>query len=77
MTQGVNILLTEADIRDYPGMWITGDGKGGVSGTFPRYPCRRKGLESDRNVYVTEREDYLAKTSGTRSLSMACLHHYA
>lgn len=64
-TQGVNILLTEADIRDYPGMWITGDGKGGVSGTFPRFPAAEKVL-NDRNVYVTEREDYLAKTSGTR-----------
>ena len=66
MTDGINILLTEADIRDYPGMWITGDGKGGVIDTFPAYPAAEK-LERDRDVFVTEREDYIAKTSGTRS----------
>jgi alpha-glucosidase len=66
MTDGINILLTEADINDYPGMWITGNGKGGVTGTFPAYPAAEK-LERDRDVFVTEREDYIAKTSGTRS----------
>jgi len=66
MSGGVNILLTEADIRDYPGMWITGDGNGGVTGKFPAYPAAVKEL-NDRNVYVTEREDYIARTAGTRT----------
>ncbi len=66
MTDGIDILLTEADISDYPGMWITGNGKGGITGTFPAYPAAEK-LERDRDVYVTEREDYIAKTTGTRS----------
>jgi len=66
MTGGINILLTEADIRDYPGMWITGNGSGGVAGTFPAYPAAIKAM-NDRDIYVTEREDYIAKTTGTRS----------
>jgi len=66
MASGVNILLTEADISDYPGMWITGDDKGGVSGTFPAYPAAVK-ANNDRDIYVTEREDYIAKTTGTRT----------
>lgn len=66
MSGGINILLTEADIRDYPGMWITGDGSGGVTGQFPAYPAAVKVL-NDRNVYVTEREDYNARTAGTRT----------
>ena len=66
MTDGMNILLTEADIRDYPGMWITGDGKGGVSGILPAYPAAEK-ANNDRDIYVTERENYIAKTTGTRS----------
>lgn len=66
MTGGVNILLTEAVIRDYPGMWITGDGRGGVAGIFPAYPAAEIAY-NDRNVYVTEREDYIARTSGTRT----------
>ncbi len=66
MTDGPDILLTEADINDYPGMWITGDGSGGIAGTFPAYPAAVKAI-NDRDVYVTEREDYIAKTSGTRT----------
>jgi alpha-glucosidase len=62
---GTDILLTESDIEDYPGMWIRGGGSGRITGVWPRYPRSEK-LESDRNLYVTGREDYIAKTSGTR-----------
>ena len=65
-SKGINILLSEADIRDYPGMWVTGDDKGGVSGIFPAYPETER-ARGDRNVYVTARKNYLAKTEGTRS----------
>jgi alpha-glucosidase len=65
-TGGTNILLSEADIQDYPGLWITGDGHGGVTGVLPAYPAAVK-AHNDRNVYVTERKDYLAVTSGTRT----------
>jgi len=63
---GINILLSEADIQDYPGMWVTGDGHGGVSGIFPAYPDREV-ARRDRDIYVTARRDYLAETEGTRS----------
>ncbi len=63
---GINVLLTEADIRDYPGMWVTGNGSGGVTAVFPAYPAAVK-AHNDRNVYVTAREDYIAKTVGTRT----------
>ena len=65
-SKGINILLSEADIQDYPGMWVTGDGHGGVSGIFPAYPDRER-ARNDRDVYVTARKDYLAKTIGTRT----------
>ena len=65
-SEGINILLSEADIQDYPGMWITGDGLGGVSGLFPAYPEREKAL-NDRDIYVVARKDYIAKTPGERS----------
>lgn len=66
MTGGTNILLTEADIQDYPGLWITGDGHGGVTGVLPASPAVVK-ANNDRDVYVTERNDYLAVTAGTRT----------
>ncbi len=62
---GVNVLVTESDIEDYPGMWIRGEGSGNISGRWPQYPKSEK-LESDRNLYVTSTENYIAKTSGTR-----------
>jgi alpha-glucosidase len=63
---GVNVLVTESDIEDYPGMWIHGAGSGKISGQWPHYPKSEK-LEGDRNLYVTGTEDYIAKTLGTRT----------
>jgi alpha-glucosidase len=62
---GVNILITESDIEDYPGMWVRGAGSGKISGTWPQYPEVEK-LNEDRNLFVTSTKDYIAKTKGTR-----------
>jgi alpha-glucosidase len=63
---GVNVLITESDIMDYPGMWLVGAGSGKISGTWPRYPETEK-LSRDRDLLITTRKDYLAKTVGTRT----------
>jgi len=63
---GVNVLFTEADIEDYPGMWIRGAGSGKITGVQPQYPETEK-LNGDRNLYVTSTKDYVAKTKGTRT----------
>ena len=63
---GVNVLVTESDIEDYPGMWIHGAGSGKISGEWPHYPKDEK-LEGDRDLYVTSTEDYIARTPGTRT----------
>ncbi len=65
-SDGVNILVTESDIEDYPGMWIRGAGSGRITGTWPHYPATEK-LEGDRNLYVTGTKDYIAETKGTRT----------
>lgn len=62
---GINVLVTESDIEDYPGMWIRGSGSGKISGQWPLYPKSEK-LEGDRNLFVTSTEDFIAKTTGTR-----------
>ena len=62
---GINVLLTESDIQDYPGMWIHGEGSGKISGQWPHYP-KSEHLETDRNLFVTSTEDYIAKTAGAR-----------
>jgi alpha-glucosidase len=63
---GVNVLFTEADIEDYPGMWIRGAGSGKITGVQPGYPDTEK-LTSDRDMYVSTTKDYIAKTKGTRT----------
>ena len=65
-TGGINVLVTEADIEDYPGMWLRGGGNGKFTGTWPQYPSAER-LKGDRNLYVTGTEDYIARTTGSRT----------
>jgi alpha-glucosidase len=65
-SDGVNILLTESDIEDYAGMWVSGAGSGKIQGTWPAYPAEET-LSGDRNLRVTKTKDYIAKTEGTRT----------
>ena len=65
-SNGVNVLLTEADIEDYPGMWLKGGGSGKLTGVHSKYPETEK-LNGDRNLAVTGTKDYIAKTKGTRT----------
>ena len=63
---GPDVLLTESDLNDYPGMWITGTGKNEIAATFPKYPAKTVQIK-DRNVKPVERENYLAKVLGERA----------
>ena len=62
----INILITESDIEDYPGMWLRGEGSGRISGIWPAYPEEEK-LNYDRNLRVTRTKEYIAKTTGVRT----------
>ena len=63
---GPKIAVTEADLFDYPGMDLTsGPEVHSLQGLFPAYP-RKVELNRDRNERVVEREDYIARTRGTR-----------
>lgn len=65
----VKILLTETDLQDYPGLWLSGmNGKNGnLRGVFPRYPKYAVEM-SNRDMQPTDRETFLAKNvKGTRS----------
>jgi alpha-glucosidase len=64
--QGADVLITESDIEDYPGMWLRGAGSGRITGTWAKYPATEK-LSGDRNLFVTSRENFIARTSGTRT----------
>lgn len=61
---GVKVLITEADLRNYPGMFLLGDGSKTVRGHFAPYPTREtQGGHHMLGGVVKERADYIA--SGT------------
>ncbi len=63
---GAKAVLTEADLFDYPGMDLTAGGlPNTLKGLFPAYP-KKVVLERDRDEKVIEREDFIARTRGTR-----------
>jgi alpha-glucosidase len=63
---GPKMVLTEADLFDYPGMDLTsGPAPNTLAGLFPAYPKRTE-LRRDRDEAVAEREPWIAKTKGTR-----------
>lgn len=66
--EGPGIAITEADLDDYPGMYLRGtDGSAPfLRATFPEYPLEEK-QTNDRTVEVTRRAGYLAVTKGTRT----------
>ncbi|HMG07399.1 MAG TPA: glycoside hydrolase family 97 protein [Mucilaginibacter sp.] len=61
--QGTKVLLTESGLFNYAGMWVRGNGKGGVRATFPHYPKEKK-VTSDRDEKVISRESYIAQIKG-------------
>jgi len=66
VTGGPKVVITEADLLDYPGMDLTGGADAnGLKGLFPAYPSKVT-LVRDRNERVDERAPYLARTRGTR-----------
>jgi len=63
----IKILLTETDLQDYPGLWLSGTaGKNGnLRGTFPHYPKYTVEL-TNRDIQPTDYEPFLATTDGKR-----------
>ncbi|ACT92560.1 glycoside hydrolase family 97 protein [Dyadobacter fermentans] len=60
--------ITESDLEDYPGMFLTGNAEKALFGNFAPYPAEEtetKELYSTR--YVSKRANFLAKTKGTRA----------
>jgi alpha-glucosidase len=64
---GPKVAISEADLEDYAGLWLTGadDAPTKLVGKFPAYSLKDE-AKNDRNVPVVERAPYLAQTSGTR-----------
>jgi len=64
---GIKALVTEADLEQYPGMYLkkNAEKENSLTGDFAAYPVREaNGGYHHINYVVTERADYLAKIAG-------------
>jgi alpha-glucosidase len=63
---GPKVVITEADLLDYPGMDLTAAPEANtLKGSFPYYPAKVS-LRRDRDEEVVERAAYMARTRGAR-----------
>ncbi len=63
---GWKVAVTEADIEDYPGMYLSGTADTLLNGILPRYPLEEEQTR-DRTIIVSKAADFIARTIGTRS----------
>jgi alpha-glucosidase len=65
---GPKVAISEADLDDYPGLYLMGsrDGSPGLYGKFAAYPLKEE-QKRDRTLAVAERAGYIAETTGTRA----------
>lgn len=64
---GINAIIAEADVYDYPGMYIKKQGNG-FTGNWAAYPAVTvMGSWGNFVSVVKERKDYIAQTTGTRA----------
>ena len=60
------ILMSEADLHDYPCMFLKSTGRNGMQSLFPKVPLEF-GEDGDRSLKILKEADYIAKTAGKRS----------
>jgi alpha-glucosidase len=67
-SQGPFVMITEADIFDFPGLWLKGAGKSQLSAVSPPYPktLSYKGSIFDQGQ-VAEGQNYISRVKGTRT----------
>jgi alpha-glucosidase len=64
--RGPTVAITESGLASYAGMYLVGDGANGLRAVFPRAALEERAV-NDRDVPVTRRAPYLARTAGRRA----------
>ncbi|HWB27073.1 MAG TPA: glycoside hydrolase family 97 protein [Chitinophagaceae bacterium] len=68
LPHGKKAVITEADLEDYPGMFLQGGPGNNLHGNFAPFVLETKpNSRNDAQVLVRRRAGYIAKTMGTRS----------
>jgi alpha-glucosidase len=64
---GTKMVITEADLSDYPNLFLSGTADNRLNGVFPPVILEKQIKEgSDRNEEIIRNADYIAETNGTR-----------
>ncbi len=59
------IVITDADIEGYPGMFVTGESRNALRAAFAPYPLEETVAPGDfPQLYASKRADYIARTKG-------------
>lgn len=70
-TSEAKVVITESDVYDYPGLYLMKKGRNTrfyLDGLFPQYPTQwEQGGWQQFNLKVTQRANYLSKSSGSRN----------
>ena len=64
--KGYKILVSEADLFDYPCLFLKGTEGNTLQSTFPKCPLEF-GPNGDRSLKIVKEASYIAKTKGSRS----------
>jgi alpha-glucosidase len=68
LPNNVKAAITEADLEDYPGMFLQSGKEFALNGVFAPYPVEEvQGGHNNLQSFVVKRADYIAKTNGKRS----------
>lgn len=63
---GTKVLMSEADLIDYPAAFFRSNDANGFTAVFPKVPAQER-PRSDKSNDILLRKDYIAKTKGTRT----------
>jgi alpha-glucosidase len=67
LENNIKLCLIEADLEDYPGMFVSNNGKDyAYKGVFAKYPKAEIRTETRLQQIVSETENFIAKTKGGR-----------
>ena len=64
--EGTRVVITEADMFDYPNMFLFGGQGQTLQAEYPEVILSYD-MRTDRDVTLTQKADYIAKTDGTRT----------
>ena len=62
---GPKVVITEADLEDYAGLYLRGRGRTSLRGIFPAVALEERQTR-DRDVRIVKRDDHIARTVGRR-----------